>query len=56
MSDHLPSDKPCYTCNPQLWKKFADSYKARFGFGPRPNNDYTEAFCAQWIDTVTVDI
>lgn len=54
MTDELPSNEPCYSCNPQLWAQFVASYKRRFGIGPNPNADYTEAFCAQWIDTETL--
>lgn len=50
MSDDFPSNNPCYDCNTQLWALFAASYKRRFGVGPNANADYTEAFCAQWID------
>ena len=34
--------------------QFVASYKRRFGIGPNPNADYTEAFCAQWLDTETL--
>ena len=51
MTVDIPSNKDCYTCNPQLWDAFVVSYKQRFGFGPNPNADFTEAFCAQWVDT-----
>ena len=51
MTTDMPSNNPCYTCNLQLWDQFAASYKRRFGFGPNPHADFTEAFCAQWVDT-----
>ena len=51
MTVDIPSNEDCYTCNPQLWHTFVASYKQRFGFGPNPNADFTEAFCAQWVDT-----
>ena len=50
MTFDIPSNENCYTCNPQLWNVFVVSYKRRFGFGPNPNADFTEAFCAQWVD------
>jgi hypothetical protein len=50
MTTDMPSNDACYNCNRPLWNEFAASYKQRFGFGPNPSADYTEAFCAQWID------
>ena len=55
MSSDIPSDEPCYEVNPELWNRFAKSFRARFGFGPNHRPLYTEAFCAQWLDFEIID-
>jgi hypothetical protein len=56
MTFDIPGNENCYTCNPQLWNVFVASYKRRFGFGPNPNADFTEAFCAQWVDNESLQL
>lgn len=51
MSLDIPTDEPCYEINPDLWKRFSQSFRERFGFGPFPQPLYTEALCVQWLDT-----
>jgi hypothetical protein len=50
MSTEIPTDIPCYEVNPELWARFATSFRSRFGFGPLQRPQYTEEFCSQWLD------
>ena len=50
MSSEIPTDQPCYEVNPEVWARFARSFRDRFGWGPNQRPLYTEAFCVQWLD------